>query len=107
MVFPFKQAIAPETAHENEQLLELSGEDVPIHGMYHRSTFNTRKTKVKVEQAQLVRRATLKLAKLLDDQGEPARAKVGFRLLDGVAVTLDSDCGFHGGFLSGNGSEQS
>ena len=23
--FPFKQAIAPETAHENEQLLELSG----------------------------------------------------------------------------------
>lgn len=24
-MFPFKQAIAPETAHENEQLLELSG----------------------------------------------------------------------------------
>lgn len=80
---------------------------MPIHGMYHRSTFNTRKTKVKVKQAQLVRRATLELRKLLDDQGEPARAKVGFRLLDGVAVTLDSDCGFHGGFLSGNGSEQS
>ena len=80
---------------------------MPIHGMDDCSAFNTRNTEVKVEHAQLVCRAPLKLAKLLDDQGEPARAKVGFRLLDGVAVTFDLDCGFHGGFLSGNGSEQS
>ena len=78
-----------------------------IHGMYHRSAFNTRKTEVKVEHAQLVCRAALKLAKLLDDQIESVRAKVGFRLLDGVGVVFDLDCGFHSGFLSGNGSEQS
>ena len=82
-------------------------EDVPIHGMYHRSTFYTRKTEVEVEHAQLVRRAPLKLRKLLDDQSEPGRAKVGLGFPDGVGVVFDLDCGFHGGFLSGNDSEQS
>ena len=105
---PFKQVIAPETAHsKNGQLLELSGEDVSIHGMYHCSTLNTRKTEVEVEHAQLVRRAPLELAKLLDDQSESVRAKVGFRLLDGVGVIFDLDCGFHGVSFQVDGSEQS
>ena len=80
---------------------------MPIHGMDDCSAFNTRNTEVKVEHAQLVCRAPLKLAKLLDDQSESVRAKVGFRLLDGVAVTFDLDCGFHGVSFQVDGSEQS